>query len=146
MNRGYPDYFGFSMFPYFGEVLVQDQLLPLPLGPGLFRIYELNHKGVILGGKFYLGTPVWPSPVEIIITIDGAVVLQERVLDMIEWGPFSVGSSPLNVTVYNQEDSYTVHEFTREISFGQTFAVDLTIAGVNAITVLGKLVYTLIVT
>jgi len=121
MARGYPDFFGFSVFPYHGaaiqlhyadQLLVADQV-----------IFTLAHKGLFLGGSLHLmdSDAIPLTRFDIKVVIDGSVnILVQRVfvrssVNSYEYAPMG------ELTTKRLDNKYIVYEFNKEVAFGQEF-------------------------
>jgi len=129
MARGYPDFFGQSIFPYFGPTnIINDAGFSTG---GADVIINLVGKGVFLGGTIYVNDNDDPpvSIFEIAMRVDGGDNLRLRTfrLDDREYG----WNFPcMGREVYwNLETREFVYLIDREISFGVSFELWLGAVG-----------------
>jgi len=144
MARGYPDYFGYSVFPYYGDLLVQEQLAGGVLAANTETIFELAHKGVIMGGELYIVGAVDPVNAEINITIDGSGVLSRFIVDLYNNNYSENNSYLLNLTRLTYGFSAASLQFGKEISFSTQFLLEVTATALGNLEIYGRLLYTAI--
>ena len=73
MAKGYPDFFGFSMFPYYGTTFRDDDSSVItPLNNE--TLISLTMKGIIRGGYIVVSLPATLNTTLISVSIDGESV------------------------------------------------------------------------
>ena len=129
MARGYPDFFGHSVFPYFGPTNIIDDA---GFCTGAFdQIINLTGKGVFLGATVYINDNDDPPTgiFEIAIRVDGGDNFRLRTFRLDDqyygWNFPSMGRE----VYWNLETREYVYLIDREISFGVSFEVLLGAAG-----------------
>ena len=144
MARGYPDYFGYSVFPYYGDLLNQDQLIDDILIGDTETVFELNHKGVIMGGELVLQSTDSPPVEWIIITIDGSEILNKLTSDFYRLNLTEQGNSIISLSTYNIDEFYRCYLFARQTTFSTHFLIQVTAGPTSNIHIHGYLNYTAI--
>ena len=124
MARGYPDYFGYSMFPSYGNLLELEDAFGIIAGATI-TIMELNHKGMICGGYIRLSGAVPLNNYLIIPYIDGIAHV-----DFLSNIPFDYGfqlpdGHMFYVSYYNNTDNEIVFSMSPGFPFGVSFAITI---------------------
>ena len=146
MAKGYPDFFGYSVFPYYGDLLNQDVLVPGVVALDTATLFEISHKGILFGGYLYLFSTDAPPTDLLVITVDGSVVFSDSCLHLYWFGYTDSGSTFVCLRSLNYVDLHRTLEFNRQISFSTEFKVELTAGADSDITTIGRIAYTAIVT
>ena len=145
MARGYPDFFGYSVFPYSGINTFQPVLVGHIDAPGAEDIFSINVKGIVRGGFFSLQDAESPQIITIDATVDGVAIGGWR-LDLMRG--FNIQEPDLSLTyfsVYNPDLSFYALGITPEVSFGQDYSVRVQNLGAVEVIVQGALFYTWII-
>lgn len=145
MPRGYPDFFGTSVFPYFGPVEIQAPLIAIVAAGGRELIFELTAKSIIRGG--YLHIVGQPNPLLGLIdfSIDAAVgwytssllALKRNWIQNKEWF--------FGLTEYSPVDELYTIAFSGDSTIGQSFRLYYENGGAANVTLSGYLWYTNII-
>jgi len=124
MPRGYPDYFGQSIFPkYGGFKTYQHSELNLS-SVNYTTIVNVTAKGKIYDGYLcFVGTAM-DVFAKLKVTIDGAVT-QETTLDFLlnRFWSFS-NRGILNIIAWNDEDEYYYVQVGKDITFEQSYKIE----------------------
>ena len=117
MARGYPDFFGTSVFPMYGVNGIQHRLIA-NIAPGATRtIFDLGGKVVCQGGflSWIMDDSVGAS--QILLFLDGINIFGQSLSNMIEYQ----GAGPLAFPWYIMR--YSPHEDTYAIGFYGPYTV-----------------------
>lgn len=71
MAQGYPDFFGFSVFPQYGPYRFEDPLIVGLLAGNSGNLFEVSGKGVLVGGFIYVSGTADHGNLHIQLTADG---------------------------------------------------------------------------
>ena len=143
MARGYPDFFGYSVFPFYGT-----WLLDFCNGVGILNaanadIHTLTHKAVIMGGTFEITYVTFdPSQNTMVLTIDGTTILTASAEQFRTYNQSQQGDDLFYCTHYNPESKIQVLSITPGISFGYEFKINMANATGAQFIVNGYLYYT----
>jgi len=139
--RGYPDFFGYSVFPFWGVHQIQGMLWGV-VGVGLNQdIFLLSLKGVVRGGSFTLDLPDDPSNIGITLTIDGNVFGAFFLDTLLRYNFLSRDTSVFYLLHYDSDaQKYTI-VLTPDISFGTEYRVNVLNAGAVNVNVFGSVIY-----
>jgi len=110
MPRGYPDYFGQSIFPQYGQaysIVLSGTLNAYPHSTVLF---DITGKGLILGGNVifynvYAGGNLWLN-----LTIDNEIVYNNTIDNLFNWKLDTYSDYPIKIAQYGVlVNPYIVH-------------------------------------
>jgi len=145
MSRGYPDFFGFSTFPYFGPVELQHRMTSPVAGGGRELEFELTTKSIIRGGYLHITGQDDPLTGLLDLSIDDVpgwwtsslAALRESVVEHKEWFLYLTEYAPV-------DEIYTI-AFRGDTTIGQTFRLYYENGGAGAADLDGYLWYTEII-
>ena len=145
MPRGYPDFFGFSTFPYFGPVELQHRMNSPVAGGGRELEFELLTKSIIRAGYLHITGQDAPITGILDLSIDdlpgwftiSLAALRESFIYHKEWFFYLTEYSPV-------DELYTI-AFRGDTTIGQTFRLYYENGGAGAATLDGYLWYTEII-
>lgn len=122
MARGYPDYFGYSMFPYYGALLDMDDTGVLAAGAFVDTL-ALAHKGMIRGGylHFWGGAPA--INLELTITPDGNNLGMHAVSTWMNNGWTKPEGNALYLTFYNDATQHFMLSFVPGFPFDISYSL-----------------------
>jgi len=124
MARGYPDFFGFSIFPQYGTFSLDEALGQVCASGATTEITEVLGKGVTYGGYLHLSFDAEDKEtVGVIIEIDSNIFRQDIYLPMAAYHRWVVENRFLRMIEYswNGITSYLIFE----IADGFTFSFNL---------------------
>ena len=125
MARGYPDYFGMSIFPKFGtftEEIITDAATPDTETSTLFnvvakaRIYSLIIR--IFNADSLAG-------IGLTMTIDGTTFVQYNIIDLLNHRLGVAGGYPLKVSLFDVVGKQCTIVGAAEITIEQSFKLDI---------------------
>jgi hypothetical protein len=145
MARGYPDFFGYSIFPWFGVNHSQEVLTALILSGVIADVFNLPYKGVIKGGflEFSLGDGA--GFVTLSLSVDGDTVFAFTLEYMRNKALVQSGSHLVFLKKYDPDALLFTVGFTPDISFGQEYILTAQPTGAANLAVAGELLYTRII-
>lgn len=125
MPRGYPDFFGFSVFPFWGSPLLAT-FADAAIGAGVrVPMHALNLKGQIAGGFLRITNTADFNNTYLHIVVDGVRVFYLN-LHTLFYRLQNPNSWPLVFTcVYMPEQEYYLG-YIKGFPFGNTFQIDIT--------------------
>ena len=126
MAKGYPDFYGCSIFPRHGPTY-QDEQFNFTVEDGdTETIHDLGGKGRIIGGRLYLHAfsnwaKVWPQ-----VYIDGVQLTANASIDGL-WRLYGQNDSeiPLSLTYYCGNDGQAVLYYVKDFAWNESFVVTL---------------------
>jgi len=140
MSRGYPDFFGQSIFPKYGKPELDSRTGVWGFGLDWLLVFEADSKGRSYGGYFHVkGTGQLDTGFKLRYTIDGSVYTGRAVQDELDYG-FSLNESQLfYLTRYAQDDvNWNVgYAFTKDWTWEQSLVIEAQNATLANLTVIG---------
>jgi len=123
MGRGYPDFFGFSIYPFYGVLLDEAiDLTPQILGDRT-SLVVITGKGLITALALYCYFDVAGSNPEVDLYVDGDLIFGMNLSGMQQQG-FSGGANHLmDLGFYDPDFNYSIVNLSKEVPFGQSFEV-----------------------
>jgi len=123
MAKGYPDFFGYSVFPQFGIYQVEEKgATVIPAGDSV-TVFDVEGKGTIYGGYMFFGKTDITGLITLSLTIDGFTVILPSIKTMLEAGWIGGLDLPFIVTEVNDAiPSYTVI-VQANITFAEQFKI-----------------------
>jgi len=146
MARGYPDFFGYSVFPYYGDLLEQDPMVAAVLAGDTETIFSLTHKGVVLGGYLYIDDSINWLWINLRLTVDSSELISFSIESFLGINLISCPGVPINILALDMEAKGAILAFTPQISFSTEYKVEIINASVDDLVIGGGLIYTKIVT
>lgn len=134
MARGYPDFFGYSVFPYYGGFFYDQDSGNLASGVGFTEILRLDTKAVCHRLLLFGTVAAAFLNCRVQVTIDGEQFGPESIDNLLGYGVFGDKDMLLNIMyrVNNITNQYFGVRIGNEISFGQSFVVEMeNTTGVN---------------
>jgi len=117
MPRGYPDYFGQSIFPKYGE-LIRINTTKIMAGSEVWTVFDIDSKGVLYFLHIESKNVAGYDNLDIELTIDGSVFYNESVTDMYLYQNLFMCSHPLAMVYNNEASHYLAIGLTKEVPFG----------------------------
>ncbi len=119
MARGYPDFFGFSMFPFYGTTLFSGHIVNSVI-PGVEKsMFELNYKGRIVGGRIAMYTLATSGSARLRVYIDDVMIFDETPGGAFTFGNVHPGTSPAFLSVHYLEFGTYTYVFSPDYTFGR---------------------------
>ena len=75
MAKGYPDFFGFSMFPYHGTSFIDSALHVVSPGD-IDTLVSLDFKGIVTGGHLHIQVVASDQLYQVNLTVDGSLICE----------------------------------------------------------------------
>ena len=141
MARGYPDFFGYSVFPTWGPANMQDHLVDTVNPFNIETVYELTQKGTIYGGWLRMYDSLAGGGSFIRCTIDGVLLSRRTPEQMLLYTLTYDESMPFFVTLHDIPGQNWIIQFSRGVNFGYQYKLELEHVGLGAIDIEGKLFY-----
>lgn len=123
MSKGYPDFFGFSMFPFNGAVLETSGSTVIPASTTA-TVFEITTKGMIFAGTCAMVTAANISKSDFFVWIDGQLAQWFDLFGSGEPWFHLFDKFPIRPIYYNLEDTTYIYEFRPGITFGSSFKVE----------------------
>ena len=124
MAKGYPDFYGFSIWPKYGAVMTDNVIGGVAVDGADTLVHLLVGKGRITGGVFRLRWCadwrfVWP-----IITVDGNILTPEiGVPGFITWYGADCSGYPVNLKSYTGPLGSCSWDYVKDYVFNDSFQV-----------------------
>ena len=149
MAKGYPDYYGFPLFPELGDYNIVDSV-PIVLNPGDYTsIVNVSNKGIFHGAWAYLYNIDDMSLPEPRILIDGHTYAFKTIDNYLSsFFPESIEYFPIALVEYDVPHKKAALIFGKNITFVSNLNIRIynsAVAGVDTFTVEGWGMYSLIV-
>ena len=125
MAKGYPDFYGFSIFPRYGAIMVDQQIALVVPNLATTTIHELTGKGRIAGGSFRIRwctdwSLAWP-----IVTIDGNVLTHATGITSL-LNTFGQGCEgfPVALKHYSGDGATVSFDYVKDYVFNNSYKVE----------------------
>ena len=139
MARGYPDFFGFSVFPQYGP-FTEEHGAPVDILAGNTRdFFELTAKGVIYDGYHRIYSCADPSNILINVTVDGDLIPSVSPDVLLRYNLTSEGDYLISLKEYNPELGEYIVALRRGTTFSGTFKTTIINDSAGDITVISIL-------
>ena len=128
MARGYPDFFGFSIFPQFGTLTEEDSGLFAIVTGNTQTLFTITQKGKSYGGILrYNGQGDVHLKTQAIVIVDGVTISDEVPAGQIHYGYYVIPNQFINLVDYHITDTYeyVVFNFGTDFSWGKSVVVNL---------------------
>ena len=140
MARGYPDFFGVSVFPFYGAPQL-DQFIDVGVpAAGTVTLHALTIKGQIAGGYMRVTTAHDLANYYLSVYFDGVRVFYLNLYTVMYHLHMS-DSWPLRFTQANYEDDWFTLGYVKGYPWGNAFRVDFQNASGAGVRVLSDLTY-----
>ncbi len=125
MARGYPDFFGYSIFPKYGTAELANSFGAIGSGAGEGDMLSITGKGKLLSGfiRIIMGG-VWVNNT-INVYIDGIQVTTFSITDWHNYSFIHLTSAPIFLSYYNNADLYFFFIPNDNVTYGVSFRVGL---------------------
>lgn len=121
MARGYPDFFGFSIFPYYGTLYREVIALTDLIDADEVSLTTISGKGILAAGNITMLESVAGAIPELRIYVDGELSAGSGRDAMITNGWFGANTQLMELISWTYPEGAAVASFPREIQFGQSF-------------------------
>lgn len=146
MSKGYPDFFGYSMFPAYGK-MSQDNLPITGITTGdTLEAFNFNNKAVIQGGYIGIDGSTNSPFIKIRITIDGSSVFYSGLNIMFAYQLLKSESSLCYLLNYSPAYEQYAIGFKEQITVESDYKVEIVNTSGDTLTVRGDLNYNIIQT
>jgi len=125
MARGYPDYFGTSLFPRMGIFTTYSSGAVICPNGVTTEIFDLTEKMVLFGGYIILGGPPLENLISVRHTIDGTVFPQFSLDDLAKIGAYQESVQTFYFLVRAQDAAYYVLGITKDIIVQSQFKMSV---------------------
>lgn len=141
MGRGYPDYFGYSMFPTYGKML-RDNLptTNIPNGSTL-EAFSISSKSILQGGFIGISGSSNSPNIFIRITIDGDVAVYQALDIMYLYNLAKMDCSLVYLLTYSPITTVYSVGFKRLIPVEYEYKIEIVNNTAYTLTVFGDLNY-----
>jgi len=140
MPRGYPDYFGHSIFPKYGSAQWKWGVEIVP-SLSTVEIVKVTGKGVLTGGWVYLTEQVGHEADDILLYVDGRSLVSGAWKLFFEYSFTSGCNYFFTVSRFNNIEGNFTGFFNKEYSFEQGLILKYTASAVGDSIVHGALGY-----
>lgn len=143
MAKGYPDFFGFSIFPQFGAYQFTDSGAIIVAANTFGTVFDVNSKGKIYSGFINVQTLGLADTATIFLemTIDGQIMYSQTLDVMLQIGFTGALDVPFTLTNYNRKTNYYTFSFQSDLSFSQSVLVRIFTDATAQIFVHGYLIW-----
>lgn len=125
MARGYPDFFGYSIFPGLGTASKSESaLVACPAGLTT-QIFELLLKGSVIGGWIYGNVAGGVNEHQLLLTIDGVELARIDIWTALYANEIQDEGFLFPITLWNLEDNVEQVRIAEQISFGYQYKLEL---------------------
>jgi len=144
MPRGYPDYFGQSIFPKYGTITIDDQVVNCPQGV-VTTIHNIEGKGRIYGGAFATGAGTPDTTDELQIIIDGITLFNITMYDF--WDIFSPVEDhlPMRFLYYDTGSPKFRLAYIKDFTYEKSFVIKYKSKAVGGVFIISRYIYANIV-
>lgn len=126
MAKGYPDFFGQSIFPYYGPLIEENNTI-MVTGPEYATLIDLDMKGVVAGGiiQILLTAGASEDHSYFDILVDGDRLARLLCSELLN-GVYTIGINGLvHTTDYDVRGEMYRCEITHDINFGERFQINV---------------------
>lgn len=126
MAKGFPDYFGQSVWPKYG-VVINDNIAGLWINvPGTWIITARLGQGVLSHFELRAAGAVDLVNIELVFTLDGEIIQREFLLNLLAYNAIPGSNAAFVCRSYLIDPAVSmIVELTRDIPFGQSIDVSL---------------------
>ena len=125
MAKGYPDFYGFSVFSKIGPV-IDDTVAPLAVPTDvLTTIHNITGKGQIMGGHLRGADALDDVTTRLVLTIDGDTAIDQTIFRLYYAFAYYQDCGPIYITGINTRTHMIAIAFSRGITFEQSYHFQL---------------------
>ena len=126
MARGYPDYFGQSIWPKYGTPL-QSFWAVVFIAPTVTQeVLRIDAQGVLTSATFYIQLLGGTTGHNFTIVIDGEIFAAVTATELLDGYDTNNGSCYFEVTYYSVDDQYAIIRLIKDIPFRSYLALSVT--------------------
>ena len=141
LTKGYPDFFGFSMFPYRGRTKYKEYNGIVVVDGGGLGVIGLTEKSTTAGGYIHVYNATTLAGITIQASIDDAIFQPIALSDMVsEIGNVALGI-PYRISEYNMAKLTATIIVQPDIPFGFEYILLLNNNSGNDITIKSQVMY-----
>jgi len=144
MARGYPDFFGYSVFPYYGPAARDLGGVNVP-GGGREVIVSLTGKRHVYAVQVTVLDVDWSRNDSIYLYVDGVLIRSTSWWSLLDYERNSQMPTELWLSCYDEEHHYHIMGFSGGFSLGVSIELQYEVAGANVVTVYGQIISGLII-
>jgi len=143
MAKGYPDFFGFSIFPQFGAYQYTDSGAIVVAADTYGTIFDIDSKGKVYTGYLHIQTLGLANTASIFVemTVDGQMIISRPLDVLLQIGFTGALDVPFILTDYNKDTNYFTIVFMSDFSFSQSVLVRIYTDATAQIFVHGYLIW-----
>lgn len=127
MGKGYPDFFGYSIFPQFGAFQLTESGAVVVAADSYGTIFDISAKGVVYSG--YVATQTLgladTSSIFARLTVDGQEMYSRVLDDQLAYGFTAEIDIPFVLVDYNRATNLYVFVIQQDITFSQSFKLEM---------------------
>lgn len=139
MSKGYPDFFGYSIFPQFGVYQIEHKVgFNIP-ADSWGTVFEISAKGKVYGGSIGMTTTDKTNVIVPRLTIDGYSTIYPSIHLMLRYGMTKVFDMPFILSEYDPEQMYYTLMIQADMTFASEFKVEIYASAIAAVTAFGDL-------
>lgn len=143
MSKGYPDYFGFPMFPTLGNY-TQQYVYKANKSDSVISMFDLQSKGITQGGYIYFTGVEDPVNVKMGITIDGYRFIDEAINNLMTFSQIHNDNGLIGLTKFSPSEELFNCVFSSGITFKDQYKLDIINPMNYIITIGSSLFYSII--
>lgn len=144
MPRGYPDYFGMSIFPKYG--LNSQETGVKACAPGYTTLFTVSGKGRSSGGTIIIYDDDFSVSDQLLIDIDGNNIMIQMISKLYEYNLTDDDCDFIRLKTYKTSTIKTiVMTFVKGITFDQSFSTRYRVMGVGNVQVNYNFLWTQII-
>jgi len=146
MARGYPDFYGISIFPKYGSPTIDPAVLINCPNAATTQVFYVAGKGRIYGGSLRLVLAVgFPVACQLALLVDGVLHNTWSLSQLLEYNFTQFPDFLVHLTEYNREDDIYVLTFRDNVSFQISVEVQVINNTGGAVTATGDLITAIII-
>ncbi len=126
MSKGYPDFFGYSIFPNYGNFQLTDSGAVIIPADSWGTIFNISAKGKIYSGYVGIQDLGLADTATIIarLTVDGDVMFSRSLDDLLNHGFVGDLDIPFSLTYYSKVNNFFVVTFPLDITFANSYKLE----------------------
>jgi len=145
MAKGYPDFFGFSTYPWYGAITRDYAERPNLATGAEHSIHAIAAKGVCLGGQFSVVLlNLNPDGVSPRLYVDGNLIFDEDLEEMFALNLTNNLDAPVYLMRYSSDLRNMALSISTNMNFNTSFALNVENLSGGNVTIYSSLYYTII--
>ena len=138
MAKGYPDFFGFSIFSQYGSFQMGEYLLAASLANSTTTIFNLEGKGKVYSARLHSNIAVDPSNLAVQVIVDGITTGAHGIKTLLKYGIRGSLDMPFVVTEYDEAFPQFTLVIQQDISFVSSFVVQFVLGALGGASFWGE--------